>query len=129
MDVVRLMTSAAPLPFVHIMAHRMGKRALLRGIARLYEAQAKFSLSQVILAAPDVSQGLFRQMCGAYVKHGARCTLYASKHDRALMGSRLFHARGRVGYIPPVMVIDGIDTVRHFSYWLSPLEFEPCRIR
>ena len=37
------------------------------------------------------------------------------------MGSRYLHARGRAGYIPPIMLVDGIDTVDYsrvgFRLW------------
>jgi serine/threonine protein kinase/pimeloyl-ACP methyl ester carboxylesterase len=132
MDTIRLLTGLSSSPFVHVMGHSMGNRALLRGVARLNESGKSFVLAQVILAAPDVGQGLFKDLCGAYVSHAKRCTLYASKHDRALMGSRFLHARGRAGYIPPIMVIDGIDTIDvsriGFRLWgLNHSAFGDCR--
>jgi serine/threonine protein kinase len=109
-DALRLLTSVCRHQNLHILAHSMGSRLLLEGCYAQAVSESAFSLGQVIIAAPDVSQRRFRQRCGAYA--GARRrTLYASKHDHALMGSRFLHARGRAGYIPPLMIVDDVDTV------------------
>src|SRR5262249_34047023 len=95
----------------HVIAHSMGNRVLLRAVARLHDLNHGFSLRQVVLAAPDVAQGLFLELGVAYVARAQRSTLYASKNDRALLGSQTLHCCGRAGYIPPITVLDGVDTV------------------
>lgn len=110
-EAIRIITHAASYPFLHVLAHSMGNRAMLRAISKIEVTGSPGRLAQMILAAPDVGQGLFRQLSTACPARSKRCTLYASKHDRALMGSRYLHARGRAGYIPPIMLVDGIDTI------------------
>jgi len=132
MDALQLLVGVSAHPFIHIMAHSMGNRALLRALSSLHIGGTVFSLGQIILAAPDVGQALFKHLYGAYPAHGQRCTIYASKHDRALMGSRFIHARGRAGYIPPLMVLSGIDTVDSsligFRLWgLNHSAYGDCR--
>lgn len=95
---------------LHVLAHSMGNRVLLRAASAIESRSAAMDLGQVLLAAADVSQRRFLQRCSAY-KRAVRRTIYASKHDRALMGSRLLHARGRVGYIPPLLIPDSFDLV------------------
>ena len=111
MSLLRLVASLSSNAFVHVMAHSMGNRALLRAVSRLSESGDLFKLRQVVLAAPDVGQSLFEELAPVYVERSDRSTIYASKSDRALMGSRFLYARGRAGYIPPVTIVDGIDTV------------------
>ncbi|MFN0056487.1 MAG: alpha/beta fold hydrolase [Planctomycetales bacterium] len=110
-EVITAITRSAPYPFLHVLAHSMGNRALLRAISKIQDTGSLEFLAQAILAAPDVGQGLFKKLATAYSARTKRCTIYASKHDRALMGSRFIHARGRAGYIPPIILVDGIDTV------------------
>jgi esterase/lipase superfamily enzyme len=110
-EVISVITRAAAFRFLHVLAHSMGNRGLLRAISKIQDTQSPGLLAQAILAAPDVAHGLFKKLSTAYPTRAKRCTLYASKHDRALMGSRYLHARGRAGYIPPIMLVDGIDTV------------------
>lgn len=99
---------------VHVIAHSMGNRGLLRAVQRIAAsaaAQAAKPLGQIILAAPDVDTGTFRALAAAYPLVAARTTLYVSKADLAVRSSRLLHGADRIGYAPPVAIIPGIDTV------------------
>jgi esterase/lipase superfamily enzyme len=99
---------------VHVIAHSMGNRGLLRAINRIvasaeHRAEARFN--QIILAAPDVDRDTFTQLASAYRDACERTTLYVSARDRAVGLSELLHDADRVGYAPPVTVVPGIDTV------------------
>lgn len=99
---------------VHLVAHSMGNRGLLRAVNRIANSaaeQAAKPFGQIVLAAPDVDSDLFRDLAGAYAAVGARTTLYVSAADFAIRCSRLFHGAARIGFTPPVAVLDGIDTV------------------
>jgi len=99
---------------IHIIAHSMGNRGLLRAVNRIAEAASASTqkpLGQIILAAPDVDSDIFRQLAGAFARVAARTTLYVSRGDLAGCGSRFFHSAPRIGFAPPLAIVDGIDTV------------------
>ncbi len=99
---------------VHIVAHSMGNRGVLRAVDRIAQQARKRSgkrFGQVMLAAADVDADLFRQLCAAYVQLAQRTTLYVSTRDRAVEASHWLHDFPRVGLMPPVFVAPGIDTV------------------
>jgi esterase/lipase superfamily enzyme len=99
---------------VHIIAHSMGNRALLRAMQRIRADATRYSsvqFGQIFLAAPDVDAGLFRELAAAYPQLTLRTTLYVSPADKAVGISRLLHGAARVGFTPPVTMVPGIDTV------------------
>lgn len=103
---------------VHIIAHSMGNRTLLLALdemIRLVEGRSDMPFNQLILAAPDLLQVQFEQMAEKYRRLVKRTTLYVSREDRVIDGAiRLAGGRDerpRVGDAPPIMVVDGIDTI------------------
>jgi len=119
LDALDLLMAVCGTHKLHILAHSMGNRLILNAChAKTIGGGSVPSLGQVILAAPDVAQRRFRQRCTGYAG-ATRRTIYSSKHDRALMGSRLLHARGRAGYIPPVFIVPDVDTIDASVHGLS----------
>lgn len=109
---------------VHVIAHSMGNRGVLRAVNRIAEnaeQQSGVPFGQVILAAADVSQNTFRRLCGAYPRVAQRTTLYVSKGDLAIGASRWLHKFARVGILPPVFIAPGIDTINVTNVDLSLL--------
>jgi esterase/lipase superfamily enzyme len=98
---------------VHVLAHSMGNRGLLRVLDSVSKRAdlAGVPFGQIFLAAPDVEANLFRQLAIVYPTISERTTLYVSKADRALSISASLHQNQRTGYAPPVMLIPGIDTI------------------
>jgi esterase/lipase superfamily enzyme len=99
---------------VHVIAHSMGNRGLLRAVQRIVaEAgeEAGVPFGQIFLAAPDEDQEVFAELSAAYRKLARRTTLYVSAKDRAVATSMMVHDAPRVGLTPPVAVVPGIDTV------------------
>jgi esterase/lipase superfamily enzyme len=102
---------------IHIIAHSMGNRALLRAmqiLALRYASGGGPRFNQVILAAPDIGVTQFRQLADAVVGRSDRVTLYASSRDRALQASKsaLVNAEQRAGdSVPSLVIIPGIDSV------------------
>lgn len=99
---------------VHIIAHSMGNRGLLRAVDKIANGAAATSgvrFGQIILAAPDVDSSLFQQLAGAYGQLSRRSTLYVAENDRALGLSKGIHQFARAGRAPPVLITPGIDTV------------------
>ncbi len=99
---------------VHVIAHSMGNRGLLRALQRILgevTEAADVPFGQIILAAPDVDQDVFRDLASAYRRLSRRTTLYVSSRDRAVSLSGLLRDAPRVGFTPPVTVVPGVDTV------------------
>ena len=104
---------------VHIIAHSMGNRGLLRGMWRIFDqvqTKSQVSFGQIILAAPDVDADLFKDLVEAYRNLAERTTIYVSSKDKALQSSEIIHDYPRLGFYSPteeITVIEGekIDTV------------------
>ena len=93
---------------IHLVAHSMGNRALLRVATRL---QSKLRFGQVILAAPDVDADLFQDMAEVYPQISERTTLYVSRKDKPVHFSKKLHDTDRVGSPPGFAKVNRIDTV------------------
>lgn len=109
---------------VHVIAHSMGNKGLLRAMNRLFDDVARrtrVQFGQIFLAAPDVDRDLFRQLASVYAKLATRTTLYVSAKDKALASSGILREYERAGYTPPVTIVPGIDTVETSSIDLSYL--------
>jgi len=99
---------------VHLIAHSMGNRGLLRALQRIAadaEASAGVHFGQIFLAAPDVDRDLFLSLARLYPAFSERTTLYASERDKALWTSRWLYEAPRAGFLPPVTVSRHIDTI------------------
>jgi len=99
---------------IHIIAHNMGNRGLLRAVNRIVsiaERRSEKQFDQIILAAADVDADVFRRDSGAYGKIARRTTLYVSSRDRAVEASKWLHNYPRAGLLPPIMITPGIDTI------------------
>jgi esterase/lipase superfamily enzyme len=108
---------------VHLIAHSMGNRGVLRAVDRIVNRAKKRRtiFGQIILAAADVDVGTFRNLCGGYVQTSNRATLYVSSKDRAVEASRWLHDFPRAGLLPPVMIVPGIDTINVVNSDISML--------
>lgn len=99
---------------VSVIAHSMGNRGILRAVNRIIataHSRTAVRFHQFILAAADVDGDVFRKLCAPYAALGDRTTLYVSEHDNAVGASHFAHGAPRIGRIPPVPVIDQVDTV------------------
>jgi esterase/lipase superfamily enzyme len=99
---------------LHVIAHSMGNRGLLRALQRIAgnaETRGKVKFGQVFLAAPDVDRDLFLDLARLYPEHAERTTLYASDGDLAVHLSSRLHDAPRAGYFLPYTAAPGIDTV------------------
>ena len=99
---------------VHVIAHSMGNRGLLRALQRIAGNAAmrgNVKFDQIFLAAPDVDRDLFLDLAALYSKHAKRATLYTSSADLAVHLSSRVHDAPRAGYFVPYTVAPGIDTI------------------
>lgn len=94
---------------IHLIAHSMGNRALL---SVLHELSGGPKFDQLIIAAPDVDAGIFRQLAMKLPALSKRVTLYASSKDKALAVSKRLHEYARAGEAGEnLVVMDGLDTI------------------
>jgi esterase/lipase superfamily enzyme len=113
---------------VHIIAHSMGNRGLLRSIdkiAKEFVGKPK-PFEQIILAAPDVEQTLFKNNATAYQSIADRTTLYVSRKDKALRASSWMNGNARTGFSPPITIVPTIDTIDVSNTDLSSLGHGYC---
>ncbi|WLG92517.1 alpha/beta hydrolase [Pseudomonas cucumis] len=109
-DFLTEITQHLGLTRLHIIAHSMGNRALLSVLENWEDKPGATPISQIVLAAPDVDAGRFKQIgkvFGAY----EQVTLYASQHDRAIQLSRSLRSLPRAGDSSPPIVLDHLSTV------------------
>jgi esterase/lipase superfamily enzyme len=96
---------------IHLIAHSMGNRALLAVLNDLSSAGVR-QFQQVVLTAPDIDAGKFRQIASAIQSTAQRVTLYASSKDKALLISKGLHRYARAGDAgDDIVVVPGIDTI------------------
>jgi esterase/lipase superfamily enzyme len=108
---------------LHVIAHSMGNRALIRSLER-FDSTALPSgaarLRQIVFAAPDVDADTFCHVAQALSGYAERFTLYSSSRDLALKASHLVHGypshlvhgyprAGDAG--DDLLVINGVDTI------------------
>ncbi len=99
---------------IHVIAHSMGNRGLLRALQRIAadaETRGKVKFGQIFLAAPDVDRDLFLDLAQLYCEHSDRTTLYASGADLPVHASSKLHDAPRAGYFKPYTIAPGIDTI------------------
>ena len=100
---------------IHLVAHSMGNRALMRVIAASVTGVARergLRFGQIILAAADIDRDFFAEFAPNYLKVSDRTTVYLSPYDYAIGLSDIVHDYPRVGCgSSPQVVIPGIDSV------------------
>ena len=95
---LREVARRADVQRLHIIAHSMGNRALVRALQQLSTStDDPVLVNHVILTAPDIDAGVFKgiaaQMCAA----AKQVTMYASSNDLAIQLSKKFHGYRRAG--------------------------------
>ena len=99
----------------HLIAHSMGNRPMTRALQptlseRIFRSTRK--ICQIVLAAPDIDVGVFKELAGNVAASGQRTTLYASSKDLPLAISQQFHAYPRAGEAgQDIVVVHGVDTI------------------
>lgn len=101
-----------PTARIHLAAHSMGNRALLRGVAELpARLRHERPFHHVVLAAPDVGIDEFPTLATVCRDAAERVTLYASRGDEALKVSQAVHRIARAGDATRPQCLPGIDTI------------------
>ena len=100
---------------IYLVAHSMGNRALTGALQDIVAESGRGPVPhfrEVILAAPDVDAGVFRELATAIESSADRVTLYASSKDKALHASKTVHDFPRAGESGTnIVLVKGIDTI------------------
>jgi esterase/lipase superfamily enzyme len=103
---------------IHLIAHSMGNRILVQALERMAlrssgEQDASRRFGQIVMAAPDIDAGAFRNRYAPLVAQmGRRVTMYASSNDKALEASLKIHGYDRAGLSGEhLVIVPGLDTV------------------
>lgn len=109
-EFLHTITKNLELKRLHIIAHSMGNRALLAVLENWKHTEGETPISQIVLAAPDVDTGRFKQIAKVFGRYD-QVTLYASRDDRAIKVSRAVKSLPRAGDANPPIVMTGLSTV------------------
>jgi esterase/lipase superfamily enzyme len=98
---------------VSLIVHSMGNRLLSYAVKDLVEASQKAgaSIDNLIMAAPDVDRHHLQNLDPNFTELSSHVTMYVSALDQALRASSALRASRRAGYLPPVVVMAGVDTI------------------
>jgi len=99
---------------VSIIAHSMGNQPLLDVLKDMRSTgPGEVTISEVILAAPDVDADNFANVAQRIEGISRGVTLYAAANDRALIVSRNFWRNPRAGDVPPSgpLIVPGVETI------------------
>ena len=100
---------------ISLIAHSMGNELLLRVMEHMKPVTpAGVSISQVILAAPDVDRDKFNIIAREITSLAKGVTLYAASNDRALgYSARFWGGVPRAGDVPATgpLIVPGVDTI------------------
>jgi len=97
---------------LHVIAHSMGNRALIKALGTLPLFNSTSFINQIVLAAPDIDSGEFVQIAASIQSSGKRTTLYASSNDKAIEISKQVHEYPRAGESgPDIVIVNGVDTI------------------
>lgn len=111
---IRDVLKRAQVERLHLIAHSMGSRSLVRALADLMVELAPEGplLNHVILSAPDIDADVFKDIAKRITTSARQFTLYASSNDVALGLSRRFHGYRRAGEGGRhLTIVDGICTI------------------
>jgi len=126
-DFLKLVTDRTGAERVHLIAHSMGSRAMVRAVNELALERAGRPgapmFSEIVLAAADIDTDTFLALSQNLKQVSERMTIYASSNDKALKLSAELAGRPRLGDSGTnLVVIDGIDTIDASTVKTSFLE-------
>lgn len=144
-EFLRLLAHDGATRPIHLLAHSMGNRLLVRALRELMRdnpAPDPPPFDQIILAAADIDAEIFERDFAPSVSAAARhVTVYVSANDWALLGSNRLHKYARLGQrqspnshlgaFPNLRVVDATPVdhgiVGHMYYGESPTVLDEIR--
>jgi len=105
--------SSNPDAKIHLIAHSMGNRVVLKGLYQLDQStpEGQQLLGHVVLAAPDVGARKFAEYFPAMGSRSMTVSMYSNPNDLALKASRVKHVESRAGEGPFFLdLLNNIDS-------------------
>jgi esterase/lipase superfamily enzyme len=97
---------------IHLIAHSMGNRALVKALKQMTVTGGSRPFKQVVLTAPDVPRQNVEPLIAAASTRAERVTLYASSKDKALGLSEVKNDYERLGKVYGFpFVLPGMDSI------------------
>ena len=98
---------------VYIVAHSMGNQVLVDALQLAASSKASISISELVMAAPDVDKNVFLSKADQIRSVAKNITLYASSADKALRASGEKSFGTRLGFVGPTgpNIFPGIETI------------------
>src|SRR5262249_43799299 len=87
-DFLQILEEKAEIKTVHIVAHNMGNALVMEGLDRIAGERMPLNVGELVMAAPDLSRDLFKQLAARVSKVTKGMTLYASSKDKELAASK-----------------------------------------
>ena len=88
----------------------MGNRLLTRWLESRSPGSGP-NISGIVFSAADVDSDVFESRLTCLRENCEHATLYSSSGDIAVFASKLLHRHSRAGYLPPVTIVEGCDTI------------------
>jgi esterase/lipase superfamily enzyme len=88
---------------IYLLGHSMGNRLIVSTLKSIADqgTPPDLRLREVIMAAPDIDAGVFKQIANPLRPSATQITIYESSKDRALEVSHTFHRYPRLGDTDP----------------------------
>jgi esterase/lipase superfamily enzyme len=98
---------------VYIVAHSMGNQALVSALELDALTKANLTISELVMAAPDVDKDVFGSKVNQIRTVANNITLYASAADKALLASSKKSFDTRLGFVGPSgpNIFPGVDVI------------------
>ena len=100
LEVLRLLRTSAHVSKLYVIAHSMGNQLVINAIDQASCGGERLSITEMVLAAPDVDWDLFKLSGYRLMAAASGITLYASAADKALAFSVKWNGQSRAGFIP-----------------------------
>jgi esterase/lipase superfamily enzyme len=112
-DLLTLLQGEAGIQKVSVIAHSMGNVVVVDALANYARTANPRRISELILAAPDLDQDLFRDDIASLQNIVSGITLYASSADKALKVAQEMANDRRAGQIfaDQPLTLAGVDTI------------------
>jgi esterase/lipase superfamily enzyme len=90
---------------IYVVGHSMGNRLVTNALKNLASNNptSQPMIRDVIMAAPDIDEGVFRQTADTLLTAASRITVYESSNDNALVISHRYHGYARLGDTNPTV--------------------------
>ena len=113
LSVLRMLTEEIGDKRIYVVAHSLGNQILLDALQQASLGRITLSMSELVMAAPDVDKDVFMKKAKEIKSVARNMTMYASAADKALLVSDKKAWGARMGYVGShgPNLVDGVETI------------------